>query len=277
MLDCGTVDSRGVSLPCIAPGTERADGEAIYPAGNDVTCHLEVRRAINAGINRQQMVDRVLAGYGYVAYSVSDNMPWYSDAMEVTFDQSAARKYMEDAGWTEGADGIYELDGLRAAFTLHYAASDSVRQALAAEMANQLKEIGIDATIEGGSWDELYPLEYSEPILWGWGSNSPSELYNLHYSSGWGNFACYDNDAVDAHLDAALATTTIEESYPEWQAAQWDGTQGFAPEGGASWVWLVNVDHLYYKREKLNVANQKLHPHGHGWSLVNNVDTWSWN
>ena len=26
----------------------------------------------------------------------------------------------------------------------------------------------------------------------------------------------------------------------------------------------------------LQVAEQKIHPHGHGWSIVNNVDQWSW-
>ena len=29
-------------------------------------------------------------------------------------------------------------------------------------------------------------------------------------------------------------------------------------------------------RGGLAVAQQKLHPHGHGWSIVNNVDQWSW-
>ena len=41
-------------------------------------------------------------------------------------------------------------------------------------------------------------------------------------------------------------------------------------------VMLVNIDHLYWARENLKVADQKLHPHGHGWSIVNNVDQWSW-
>ena len=35
-------------------------------------------------------------------------------------------------------------------------------------------------------------------------------------------------------------------------------------------------DHLYFVREGLQVAEQKPHPHGHGWSIVNNVDQWSW-
>lgn len=44
----------------------------------------------------------------------------------------------------------------------------------------------------------------------------------------------------------------------------------------ALWVWFANVDHLYFARDGLAVAEQKLHPHGHGWSLVNNVDQWTW-
>ena len=47
-------------------------------------------------------------------------------------------------------------------------------------------------------------------------------------------------------------------------------------EGDIPWVWLCNVDHLYYVRDGLQIAEQKIHPHGHGWSLVNNVDQWSY-
>ncbi len=70
----------------------------------------------------------------------------------------------------------------------------------------------------------------------------------------------------------------MEESYPFYRAAQWDAATetGVAPEGAATWVWLANVDHLYFEREGLIVAEQKPHPHGHGWSLVNNIDQWSW-
>lgn len=135
---------------------------------------------------------------------------------------------------------------------------------------------GIEIAIHGAGWDDLYPREFSDPILWGWGSNSPTEMYNLLYSTGVGNYASYESATVDAHMDAALAKTTVEESYEDWKLAQWDGNEGVAPQGAATWVWLANVDHLYFKRTGLNVADQKPHPHGHGWSLVNNVDKWSW-
>lgn len=273
---CETVDSRGISLPSIAAGQTKADGANEYPAGNDVTCDLAVRRAINYGVDRQAMIDNVLNGYGTPAYSVCDSSPWGSPDMKVETDVEAAKKLLDEAGWALGEDGIRSKDGVRAAFDMYYASDDSVRQALAAEFADQMKELGIEVSIKGASWDDIYPHEFSTPILWGWGSNAPTELYELTYSQGWGNYACYDNAEIDSYLDEALAVPYIEDSYELFQKAQWDGTQGVAPQGAATWVWLANVDHLYFKRTGLEVAEQKPHPHGHGWSLVNNVDRWSW-
>lgn len=272
---CETVDSRGISLPSIAAGQTKADGANEYPAGNDVTCDLAVRRAINYAVDRQAMIDNVLNGYGTPAYSVCDSSPWGSPDMKVETDVEAAKKLLDEAGWALGEDGIRSKDGVRAAFDMYYASDDSVRQALAAEFADQMKGLGIEVGIKGASWDDIYPHEFATPILWGWGSNAPTELYELTYSKGWGNYACYDNAEIDSYLDEALAVPYIEDSYELFQKAQWDGTQGVAPQGAATWVWLANVDHLYFKRTGLEVAEQKPHPHGHGWSLVNNVDRWS--
>ncbi len=276
LLVCASVDSRGISLPCVPPGGTKKDGASVYETGNAVTSNLAVRRAVNHGVDRARMIESVLGGYGTEAFSVSDGMPWSSDAMRIDFDQALARRAMEDDGWALGDDGVYAKDGVRAAFELLYSASDSVRQALANEFANQMREIGIEVRPIGGGWDDIYPREYDTPVLWGWGANSPLEVYTLHYGPSAGNYAVFESEEVDAHLDAALAAPTVGESYPEWQAAAWDGRAGFAPQGGAPWVWLVNIDHLYFKRAGLNVAKQKPHPHGHGWSLVNNVDAWSW-
>lgn len=279
LVNYATVDSRGISLPTIpAGGTKDAGGGVTYATGNDVTCDLAVRRAINEAVDRDQVIANVLSGYGKVAYSVGDDMPWSSEDMRVELDRDDARKLLDDAGWEPGDDGVRVrvCDGVRASFDLWYSSDDSVRQAMANELSNQLAEVGIEATPHGGSWDEIYPHQYSDPVLWGWGSNSPTEVYALNYSTGWGNYACYESAAIDAHLDEALAQPAIEDSYDYWRLAAWDGEDGFAPKGAATWVWVANVDHLYFKRSGLNVAEQKPHPHGHGWSLVNNVDRWTW-
>ena len=281
LFECASVDSRGISLPTRPAGSKERLGMdgAAHPVGNDVTADIAVRRAMNLAVDRQAMIDNVLSGYGSAAYSVGDGMPWSSDDMKVEHNVEEAQRLLAEAGWKAGDDGILAKDGTRASFELLYAAGDSTRQALAYEFANQMAGIGIEVSVKGGDWDtDLYPHQFDTPILWGWGSNSPVELYELSYSSGWGNVAAYDSAVVDGHLDAALAAPTLEDSYNEYRLAMWDeqAQDGEAPKGAATWVWLANIDHLYFQRSGLKVAQQKPHPHGHGWSLVNNVDRWSW-
>lgn len=272
-----TVDSRGVSLPSVpAGGTKLVEGDMAFNTGNDVTADVAVRRAINCGLDRDAVIEHVLDGYGKVAYSVGDGMPWSSPDMKVELDREKAARLLDEAGWKRGEDGVRSRDGVRAAFDIWYSSDDSVRQALANEFANQMAELGLEVTPRGGSWDQIYLHQFSQPVLWGWGSNSPVEVYELNYSTGWGNYSCYENEITDAYLDEALAQTDVEASYEYWRKAMWDGVEGVAPQGAATWAWIANVDHLYFKREGLDVAHQKPHPHGHGWSLVNNVDAWSW-
>lgn len=272
-----TVDSRGVSLPSVpAGGTKLVEGDMAFNTGNDVTADVAVRRAINCGLDRDAVIEHVLDGYGKVAYSVGDGMPWSSPDMKVELDREKAARLLDEAGWKRGEDGVRSRDGVRAAFDIWYSSDDSVRQALANEFASQMAELGLEVTPRGGSWDEIYLHQFSQPVLWGWGSNSPVEVYELNYSTGWGNYSCYESEITDAYLDEALAQTDVEASYEYWRKAMWDGVEGVAPQGAATWAWIANVDHLYFKCEGLDVAHQKPHPHGHGWSLVNNVDAWSW-
>ena len=271
-----SVDSRGISLPCLPPGDDSEMYKLKRPASSQVTRDIAIRRALNLVIDRELMVNNVLNGYGTAAFSVADGMPWASPDMRLTSSVEAAKTILADSGWTPGFGGLLQKNGLEATLYLLYPAGDSLRQSLAHEFSNQVRQLGIDVQVSGLSWDEIYRRQYSDLVLWGWGSNSPTELYSLYHSKGSCNFPRYESAVVDGYLEAALATPTVEESFPLWQKAQWDGAQGVAPQGEATWVWLVNVDHLYFKRKNLVVAQQKLHPHGHGWSLVNNVDRWTW-
>ena len=276
ILACKSVDSRGLALPTIPAGNTVKSGGESLEAGNDVTSNIEIRRAINAGIDRQRFIDNVLNGYGTIAYSVGTGMPWYSADMEVAYDKAAAEKFLTDAGWEKGDDGIYAKDGQRASFEVIYSTTDSVRQAIALEFANQMAEIGIEVKCTGMAMSDAMAYGYSTPVVWGFGSNAPFEIESLYASSGSFNVADYSNEKVDEYIDQALSAKTIDESFEFWKKAQWDGQTGFAPKGDAPWVWIANVDHLFFQRDGLNVADQKPQPHGHGWSVLNNVDTWTW-
>lgn len=270
-----SVDNRGFNLPAVPSGTDE-DGRTV---GNDFTSDVLVRRAINIGVDRQEMIDNVLNGYGSPAYSVCDGLPWYNEASEVEYDPEAAAALLDEAGWTMGDDGVREKNGVKAEMNLLYSTGDSVRQALTADFAAQMEELGISCTIEGVGWDTAYDRALSEPLLWGWGAHTPMELYNIYHTidgTDSAEYSPYSNSTVDGYMDQALASNDLEESYELWKLSQWDGSTGVTQDGDIPWVWLVNIDHLYWVRKGLQVADQKIHPHGHGWSLVNNVDQWTW-
>ena len=275
LASCATVDNRGFNLPAVPEQTD-AQGRTV---GNDLTADVGVRRAINMGIDRQEMIDHVLNGYGSPAYSVCDQMPWYSEASEVEHDPEGAAALLDEAGWKTGDDGVREKDGVKAELNLLYSAGDSVRQALAADFADQLGDLGISCTLEGVGWDTAYDRALSDPLIWGWGAHTPMELYNIYHTAAGSDSALYSpyaSDTVDRYMDQALAQNDLGTSYQLWKQAQWDGAEGVTGEGDIPWVWLVNIDHLYWVRDGLQVAEQKIHPHGHGWSVVNNVDQWTW-
>ena len=260
LLSVRTVDNRGVNLPVTM---------------SSPTMELPVRQAINMGIDRQRMIDHVLNGHGTPAYSVCDGMPWYSPVNEVEYDPEGAKALLDEWGWPAGPDGIRVrgASGMKLNLTIYYIVGDSVRQGLAAELANQLRELGIQADLKGVGWDTAYDDALFNPLVWGWGAHTPMELYNIYHTDpelGTARYSPYSCEMTDSLLDAALACTDLEESYSLWRQAQEEIA------GDVPWVWLVNVDHLYWVRDGLRVAEQKIHPHGHGWSIVNNVDRWEW-
>ncbi len=124
LLACETVDNRGFNLPAV-PVMEK-DGLKV---GNDFTSDVLVRRAINLAIDRDEMIQNVLNGYGSPAFSVCDKMPWYNSDAEITCDRDEAARLLDEAGWIVGADGIREKDGVKAELEFLYPADDSVRQA----------------------------------------------------------------------------------------------------------------------------------------------------
>ena len=114
----------------------------------------------------------------------------------------------------------------------------------------------------------------------GQGSNTPIEMYNIYDSStigkGMYNINYYQNDQVENYFDKALSSRDLDEANKYWKLAQWDGEQGFATEeGDVPWIWLVNVQHLYYMNDQLNIGEQKIQPHGHGRAITDFINEWT--
>ena len=56
-----SMDFRAVAMLVVQPGGTNAKG---YPTGNAVTSDIAIRKAINYGVNRQEMIENVLYNHG---------------------------------------------------------------------------------------------------------------------------------------------------------------------------------------------------------------------
>ncbi|MGM7719779.1 ABC transporter substrate-binding protein [Metabacillus sp. Hm71] len=274
-----SVDNRGIVFPYVKSGDVTKDG---LPIGNDVTADPAIRHAINIAVDRQALIDGVLEGYGSKAYSSVDNLPWWNP--ETVFedaDVAGAKALLKDSGWKDADDdGILEKGTLKAEFRLYYPAEDTIRQSLAIAVADMIKPLGITIKVEGASWDTIEQKMFSNAVLMGWGSHDPHEMYSVYSSKYAGvdyyNTGFYKNKKVDEYFEKALTATDSNEAMEYWKKAQWDGTTGLSAKGDAPWAWLVNIDHLYLVKEGLDIGEQRIQPHGHGWPVTNNIEEWKW-
>lgn len=275
-----SVDNRGLLFPFVeAGGQTTPDGD---PIGNDVTADLVIRQAVNYAVDRQQLVDGILEGYGSPAYGPVSGLAWEEPNANIEDAQpEKAKEILAEGGWVDSnGDGVVEKDGLKAEFTILYKADDSIRQALALATVEMLKPIGIQASVEGKSWDDIEPLMHSNVVVFGWGSHDQTEMYNLYHSQAaqgeFYNAGYYANQAIDNTLDLAMGAPSEAEAITYWKAAQWDGDQGVTTKGDAAWAWLVNLDHTYFVDDCLDIGQSQVEPHGHGWPITTNIADWEW-
>ncbi|MEC5423163.1 ABC transporter substrate-binding protein [Virgibacillus sp. C22-A2] len=278
LVELDTVDNRGILFPYVKAGEKTDEG---VPIGNDVTANKAIRKAIDIAINREVLVDGVLDGFGTPASSVSDHLPWWNPETEVKDNEmEKAKKLLDDDGWKENDQGVREREGLEASFTLLYPAGDEIRQALSIAFADEIKDLGIQVETKGENWNGLEKKMHSNPVMMGWGSHDPLEMYNIYSSEtrgeGFYNANYYSNPVVDEYMEKAMRSITQEEANDYWMKAQWDGETGFSSKGDTPWVWLVNLKHLYFVNDILEIGDQKLQPHGHGWPVTDFIEQWHW-
>lgn len=272
-----SVENRGIVFPTVPAGQKDAQG---YPIGNDITADVAIRRAINYAINRQQLADQVLEGHAVPAYSAVQGLPWQNPAVAFKDgDMAKARAILDEAGWKMGKDGVRAKEGRAAKLTLWYTSGDSTRRDLAEAIRAMLQPLGIAIDLQSGSWEVVERHMHSNPTLFGWGSLDPTELFH-HYSKQaagveYYNPGYYSNPVVEEHLKQAVDAPDWQKALPFWQQVEWDGEQGAGVQGDASWAWLLNIQHTYLANPCINLGKGAPEMHG-SWSVLNNLDDWTW-
>lgn len=190
---------------------------------------VRVRRALSHAIDRDFFIDRMVDGFGVPATGpLPQTLPGY-DPNSVNslagFDREAAAALLDEAGWTLGADGFRSLNGER--ITIRIVAYSAAAVVLGSELLqNQLRQVGVDATVE------VYDRTLQTPMVMqgdfdmaplGWFYNDPDVLYFLYHSSQHPNGINQGNvnDPVfDALLELGRNTLVDEERMQVYHEAQ---------------------------------------------------------
>lgn len=109
----------------------------------------KVRQALQAGINRQEIIDTVYTPDWKLATSfIQSNVPGATDhSALLAYDPEKAGKLLDEAGWTRGADGIRTKDGKPLTLTLHSNPYLAASKAIDELIAQQLGRLGWKVTI----------------------------------------------------------------------------------------------------------------------------------
>ncbi len=102
---------------------------------------VKVRQALQAGINRQEIIDTVYTPDWKLAASfIQSNVPGATDHSDLlAYSPARAEKLLDEAGWTKGRGGIRSKDGKQLVLTLYsnpyLATSKSVDELIAQQLA----------------------------------------------------------------------------------------------------------------------------------------------
>jgi len=118
---------------------------------------INVRKALSMGMDRFTVVDKILQGYGQVAVTELDNTAWFNEELKpVPYDPEGAKKLLDEAGWTVGADGIREKDGVRLSFKHSMTTGDPIRENMQVFFQQNLADIGAEMIIDNYPAATLY-------------------------------------------------------------------------------------------------------------------------
>jgi peptide/nickel transport system substrate-binding protein len=142
-------------------GAKTRTGKAIG-TGNPLLADPVVRKAISMSIDKQTLVTKVLDGMGQVAegYLPPAWPQWKwtpSSADQQKFDETAAGRLLDNAGYKKGSDGI-RVDaktGKQLSFRLGTHSDDAKDSQISGYLVGWLKDIGIKATIQPLSMSAL--------------------------------------------------------------------------------------------------------------------------
>lgn len=225
--------------------------------------------AVCYAIDREAMVDAILLGQGVPAYGPLQRNIYNNEAVEhYDYDPEKAREVLESAGCTMGSDGFYERDGGTVGFVISVGAGDQVRLDIAQAAAQQLREVGIDCSVEiPAQVDWGGQMAY----LIGWGSpfDADDHTYKVFGTDKGANYSGYSNPLVDQYL-----VTARQSDDPKARAEAYGRFQEELSKDPA-FAFICYVDANYVAKSTISGISPDTVMGHHGVGIFWNVAQWT--
>ena len=174
----------------------------------------DVRRAIGLALDRRLMVRATLGSAAEVPYGPASPVLWIRHGAPAPrgINVREARRLLAERGWLDrDGDGVLDRDGRPLALTLSLPTSSAVRQQLALQVQEQLRQIGVRVELERldfAVWNERrgagrFDIDFAATMQ----DPSPTGLGQGWSCEGGTNVARYCNPAVDSLIEAASRAT----------------------------------------------------------------------
>jgi len=190
-----------------------------------------VRQALAHAINKWELIDGVLLGFGREATGPYKPGTWAynGNVKRYAHDYEEAQKLLAAAGWRQrNAQGILVKDGRPFTFELLTNQGNEERKKVAEIVQASLKQLGVVVEIRTIEWaaflKEYIKKRRFEAIILGWGIGQDPDQYEIWHSSKTGpddlNHTSYANPEVDDLLERGRASCLQEERVKHYHRLQ---------------------------------------------------------
>lgn len=222
----------------------------------DIFRNKNVVNAIDLLINKQQIIDEVLHGYGEIIdgpipkeiYNDLEEDEIYSFADNLT----KAEEILSKDNWQKGEDGIRSKDGKRLSFSISTGDAPELQQAVNI-IKDNLKQAGIEVDIKvfeiaNLNQSVIRPREY-EALFFGQIISNETDLFAFWHSSQRNdpglNVAIYTNSKVDGLLEKIISDPDQEKKKEYFENLNKE-IKADAPA-----VFIYSPDFIYLTNKKI--------------------------
>jgi peptide/nickel transport system substrate-binding protein len=190
---------------------------------------VKVRQAVLHAIDRQNIIDTVLKGYGTIADAgIAPALKEYytDDVKRYEFDPEQAKKLLAEAGLKDtNGDGLLDKDGK--SFTIDFKIGIQGDLEAVSQMVQQyLKAVGLDVKLNTMEWnamiqDVVVNRDYEMSLNWWRYPADPDLSAYMHSANVKGNnIPAYQNEELDKLLDAGAQESDVEKRKEIYVEAQ---------------------------------------------------------